>query len=509
MFIILFTISVVLCYIYNLRQFKYFSKKHIKYDRPLPIFGNHLQVVFSRKTEVQMVNALYKKYPHEKVVGYYKGTKPIVVIRDLEVIKHVLSVNFLEFTDRGVQSNTKIDPLMRNVFTEVGDTWRIIRNYLSPAFSSSKLKNMLPLIVDCTHKLVSVAHNLALEEKEFDACNLSARFTIDVIGACGFGIDMKSMNNEHSLFLHLRDILFVKSKMRILVSGIYDLFPNIFPEIMRFKRSNIQQIIKKIFDSVCSQKTDDAITHDFLDMMLKLRQIGKLSGDAMEVDENGKKKKIVIEFDEDRMLAQLYIFFVAGFETSSTVMGYAMHQLAFHPEIQNEVQQEIDEILAKNDNKLCYQSLCQMNLLEMVTKESLRLFPPGAAIGRTCTKDFVIPELNIQIEAGTTVGIPVYGIQTDPQFFENPLEFNPKRFSNEASQNRHKYVFLPFGEGPRKCIGARLGTLIVMAGLAVLLEKFSIKPSPSSTRNIKVNPASYIVHSVDGGLPMQLILKNK
>ncbi|CAH4036124.1 unnamed protein product [Pieris brassicae] len=326
---------------------------------------------------------------------------------------------------------------------------------------------MVALIVDCTHKLVNVAHNLALEEKEFDACNLSARFTIDVIGACGFGIDMKSMNNEHSLFLHLRDILFIKSKMRILISV------------------------------------------DFLDMMLKLRQIGKLSGDAMEVDENGKKKKVEIEFDEDRMLAQLYIFFVAGFETSSTVMGYAMHQLAYHPEIQIEVQQEIDEILAKNDNKLCYQSLSEMNLLEQVTKEALRLFPPGAALGRICTKDFVIPELNIQIEAGTTVGIPVYGIQTDPQFFENPLKFNPKRFSHEASQNRHKYVFLPFGEGPRKCIGARFGTLIVMAGLAVVLEKFTIKPSPSSTINIKVNPASYVVQSIEGGLPVQLNLRKK
>ncbi|XP_045520668.1 probable cytochrome P450 6a18 [Pieris brassicae] len=509
MFIILFTISVVLCYFYSLRQFNYFSKKHIKYDRPLPIFGNHLQVVFSKKTEDEMLNALYKKYPNEKVVGYYKGTKPIVVIRDLEIIKHVLSLNFLEFTDRSLQSNTKIDPLMRNIFTEVGDTWKITRNYLTPAFSSSKLKKMVALIVDCTHKLVNVAHNLALEEKEFDACNLSARFTIDVIGACGFGIDMKSMNNEHSLFLHLRDILFIKSKMRSLISGFYDLFPNIFPKRMRFKRSNVQQIIKKIFDSVCSQKTDDTRTDDFLDMMLKLRQIGKLSGDSMEVDENGKKKKVEIEFDEDRMLAQLYIFFVAGFETSSTVMGYAMHQLAYHPEIQIEVQQEIDEILAKNDNKLCYQSLSEMNLLEQVTKEALRLFPPGAALGRICTKDFVIPELNILIEAGTTVGIPVYGIQTDPQFFENPLKFNPKRFSHEASQNRHKYVFLPFGEGPRKCIGARFGTLIVMAGLAVVLEKFTIKSSPSSTINIKVNPASYVVQSIEGGLPVQLNLRKK
>ncbi|CAK1544732.1 unnamed protein product [Leptosia nina] len=95
----------------------------------------------------------------------------------------------------------------------------------------------------------------------------------------------------------------------------------------------------------------------------------------------------------------------------------------------------------------------------------------------------------------------------DPKYFKDPEKFNPKRFLHEMSEPTHKYAYLPFGEGPRKCIGARLGTLETMMGLAATLHKFTIKPSPSTTRKVKLNRTSFLVQVVDGGLPVQLTLR--
>lgn len=83
----------------------------------------------------------------------------------------------------------------------------------------------------------------------------------------------------------------------------------------------------------------------------------------------------------------------------------------------------------------------------------MRLYPPGATIYRQCTKDFNVPETNISIRKGDYIFINFYGFYRDPEYFPNPDIFDPERFSVEECEKRHPYLFLPFGEGPRNCIG--------------------------------------------------------
>ncbi|CAK1544733.1 unnamed protein product [Leptosia nina] len=510
MFLAFFLIGLCIFYFYSIKKFVFFSQKSIKHDPPVPIFGNHVQVAFGRRTQTEVFNSLYKRYPSEKIVGYYKGTKPEFLVRDPEIIKHVLNTNFSEFCNRGVRRDPKVEPLMLNMFSEDGSVWKLLRHNLSPAFSGSKLKSMFPIIVSCTNKLVTVAKELALEGKEFDACILCARFTIDLVGASGFGIDMNTINNEQSLFLKLRELMFIKSNWQMFLYGIHDLFPESFIKKIHISRPQVRLIIKQILDSVRSQRTNDTNPrNDFINLLLELGKVGKISGESLETDANGKYKEMEMDFNDDHIIAQLFIFFMAGFETSSTTMSYAMHKLAFHPEIQQEVQREIDKSLAKHNNKLCYESVSEMVLLELIVKECLRLFPPAGYTSRISSNDCVLPDVNVEIKKGTKIIIPIQGIQLDPVYFENPEQFNPKRFLHETLQPRHKYAYIPFGEGPRKCIGARLGTLETMAGLAAVLNKFDIKTSPSSTRNIHPNRAAYLIQFIDGGLPLRLTLREK
>ncbi|XP_011705277.1 PREDICTED: probable cytochrome P450 6a13 [Wasmannia auropunctata] len=153
--------------------------------------------------------------------------------------------------------------------------------------------------------------------------------------------------------------------------------------------------------------------------------------------------------------AQSYIFFLAGFETSSTTMTYALYEMAQHQDIQDKVCEEIDEVLAKYDD-LTYDAVNEMPYLHKVINETMRKYPPLPGLNRICTKEIVLPTTNIRVPKGTLISIPVLGLHRDPSIYPDPDKFDPERFSAEEIAKRHRYAYLPFGEGPHICIGEEM-----------------------------------------------------
>ncbi|KAJ8936058.1 hypothetical protein NQ318_004959 [Aromia moschata] len=113
-----------------------------------------------------------------------------------------------------------------------------------------------------------------------------------------------------------------------------------------------------------------------------------------------------------------------------------------------------------------------MKYLKQVIDETLRKYPPLPFITRECVKEYKVPDDNLTIEKGVICTIPIRGIHYDEKYFENPNEFNPDRFSEDNKKTRHPYSHLPFGEGPRVCIGERFGIMQTKIGLASILKKF-------------------------------------
>jgi cytochrome P450 family 6 len=143
-----------------------------------------------------------------------------------------------------------------------------------------------------------------------------------------------------------------------------------------------------------------------------------------------------------------------GFETTSTATSFCLYELAKNPEIQRKLQNEIDEVLL-TDNKVHefnYEKIKSMKYLAACVDEALRKYPPGPFLSRETTKDYQIPGTKITIRKGTSVVVPVFGIQNDPDYYEEPDTFKPERFLKNSGEERH--TFMPFGEGSRKCIGA-------------------------------------------------------
>ncbi|CAD0198413.1 CYP6AN31 [Chrysodeixis includens] len=504
-------IVLVLLYKYLTKNHDYWEKRNVKYEKPVPIFGTNYKNVTAQKSIIEISVEAYKKYPDEPVVGLLRGTTPELVVRDLDIARRILNVDFAYFYPRGTGRNPELEPLFYNLFHVDGDLWKLLRQRLTPTFTTAKLKNMFPLVVKCAEKLQHVGEDVVSRGGECDVRDLMARFTMEFIGACGFGIEMDTINNEQSLFKQLGNKIFRPYLRKHAINFLCDLFPDLSTILQKLLReSEIHDSITVILKNILEQRNYKPIgRNDFIDLLLELEGKGKIKGESVEKrKEDGTPEQVEMEMNLTYMAAQVFVFFAAGFETSSSATSFMLHQLAYHPEEQRKIQEEIDRVLSKYDNKVCYDSISEMTALSNGFKEALRLFPSLGALHRKCARRYTIPELNLTLDPGVKIIVPVQAIQNDEKYFDNPSQFLPDRF-NDPNVGRHKYAYMPFGEGPRACIGARLGEMQSLAGLAAVLHKFSVEPGPRTQRYPEVNHGSNVIQSIKGGLPLKLSLRNK
>ncbi|XP_026729651.1 cytochrome P450 6B5-like [Trichoplusia ni] len=504
-------IVLVLLYKYVTRNHDYWEKRNVKYEKPISIFGTNYENVVAKKSIIEISIEIYNKYPNEPVVGLLRGTTPELVVRDLEIVRKILNVDFAHFYPRGTGRDPKLEPLFYNLFHVEGDLWKLLRQRLTPTFTTAKLKNMFPLVVKCAEKVQIVGEDIVNRGGECDVRDLMARFTMEFIGACGFGIEMDTINDEQSLFKQLGNKIFRPYFRKQAINALCDLFPDLQTVLQKLLReSDIIDAVTEILEKIREQRNYKPIgRNDFIDLLLELEGKGKIIGDSIEKNKaDGTPEQVEMEMDLTYMAAQVFVFFAAGFETSSSATSFMLHQLAYHPEEQKKIQEEIDRVLSKYNNKLCYDSISEMTALSNGFKESLRIFPSLGALHRKCARRYTIPELNLTLDPGVKIIIPLQAIQNDEKYFDNPSQFMPDRF-NDPNVGRHKYAYMPFGEGPRACIGARLGEMQSLAGLAAVLHKFSVEPAANTKRYPEVNHGSNIVQSIKGGLPLKLRLRDK
>ncbi|XP_061720091.1 cytochrome P450 6B6-like [Cydia pomonella] len=502
------TIAVVLIvlvalYLYNVRTFDYWEKRGVKHDKPVLIFGNNADNYLMRKSVSEKAVEMYWKYPNERIVGFFRSTRPELVIRDPEIVKHLLVSDFYHFYPRGLIANRKyMEPIMKNLFFADGDLWRLLRQRMTPAFTSGKLKAMFPLIVERAERLQERALAAAAGSRTIDARDLMARYTTDFIGACGFGIDAGSLNEEESAFRKLGASIFKIDNMRFMSSILKQFMPRLFCHLKPM--GQIEKGIKELVGAILRErKYQPSSRHDFIDLLIESKNKGLMTGESIEhMKPDGTPEVASLEMNEDLMAAQVFIFFAAGFETSSSATSFTLHQLAYNPNVQKKVQEEIDRVLGQHNNKLSYDAVKEMTYLDWTFKEGMRMFPSLGFLMRECSRKYTIPDTDVTIDEGVRIVVPLQALHMDPQYFENPEEFQPERFSPEEFNLVQKSIYLPFGVGPRACIGERLGLMQSLAGLAAVLSKFTVSPAPESVRRPKVEPKSGVVQTIKGGLPL-------
>ncbi|CAD7012835.1 cytochrome P450 6a9 [Ceratitis capitata] len=473
------------------RNLTYWKRRGIPCDEPHWLYGN-LNGVTKTISLAEAFARVYRRYLGTgPFCGFYTLQKPCVLVLTPELTKQVLIKDFANFSDRGLYTNEEDDPLTGHLFALSGQKWRFMRNKLSPTFTSGQMKFMFPTVLSVAENFVDTMQAELEKNEVIEIKDLLARFTTDVIGSCAFGIECNSLKNPDAIFRDMGRRIFTDRRHGELVNTLISVAPGLARKLhVRFVPDAIANFFTKIVrEAVDYREKNQVQRKDFLNLLMELNK-GNLK---FEDKTDGRGLSI------DEMTAQVFVFFVAGFETSSTTLAFLLYELALNPDMQQRLREEIIEAVGQHDGKVTYECINSMPYMKQVISETLRKYPVLPNLQREALADYVVPgHPKYVIEKGATVFISVMGIHHNPDIYPDPQRFDPERFSPEALKTRDTINWLPFGDGPRNCIGLRFGQMQIRVALTYLLQNFVFMQSGLTEVPLKLNIKQFLNSSENG-----------
>ncbi|XP_070568646.1 cytochrome P450 3A29-like [Ptychodera flava] len=468
-------LGAVLLYVYGTWTFSTFSSQGIPGPKPLLLVGSFFSLMKGFPQKLLEYNQEYGR-----LYGMFLGRSPSLVVSDADMLKEILVKQFNNFHIRR-KAVVKIKPISNSIIDLYGPAWKYARNVLTPTFSGSKMREMSKTIDHCTDTLVNNLQKNVDAGTDVDMKITFGCFSMDCIAGAAFGLEVDSQNNPDDPFVtNMRVVLNLNvfnPKLLLLVffpslGKLYDKYDIsvISPKAMNFFSEVTEQAM-----NIRQSEAGDTKHIDFLQLMLNAHK----DFDEVEMpDEDHLTDKDIGYFKErgltnPEIIGNAFVFFFAGYETTSTCLACTAYLLAVNPDAQDKIISEIDSIM-ENHDELNYAALQEMSYLDMVISESLRLYPPTVKSDRLCTQSCTINGVHVQKDM--RILIPIYAIHMDPDYWPDPNKFIPERFTKEEKEKRNPYTWLPFGNGPRNCIGMRFALMEVKLALVRVLQKFKFEP---------------------------------
>ncbi|XP_032665501.1 cytochrome P450 9e2-like [Odontomachus brunneus] len=465
------------CIHHLFRRFNYFKRNGIIHVSPVLVIGGMASVLFRRISLADYLHKLYYYKPNAKYFGFYATSRPVILLRDSELIKEIFIKNFDSFPNRRGLGEFNDILFSKNLFSLRGQKWRDVRTLLSPAFTSSKMKTMYNLMTECAVDFVKALSYISADKSDMDMKDVFSKYTNDVIATCAFGIKVDSMNDSiNNFYLHGKEATsFLGTR------ALKFFFVRTFPTLsnllrLRFLSENTTNFFKDIIQTTIATRDAKNITRpDMIQLMMDIR--GKRENER--------------ELSIDDMVAQAFVFFLGGFETTSTAMSFIAHELAANPDIQAKLQHEIDEVLENSDGEVTYETINGLKYLDAVISEVLRLYPPAVFIERQCDRPYELPpalpsEKSIILKKDQLIWVPIYAIHRDEKYYDEPEKFRPERFFDKNSYYNSP-CYAPFGLGPRMCIANRFALLEIKVLMFHLLSQCDLKPCAKTTLPVKLS----------------------
>ncbi len=371
-------------------------------------------------------------------------TRQVYVATGPQYAAHLLQKNHRNY-QKDKPSHVVGSVIGNGILTSEGEYWLRQRRLVQPGFHKTQIEFLSTLMAEETDHVLQQLK--ARPEQEVH--QLMTQLALQVVSRALFskGIDEQGLRLVEDCLIILLELMVMKIRdpLRVLRYKLTGKLDDYWA-----RRRQLDAFILRIVDQ---RQAEGPGPGDLLDMLLTARD-----------EDTG------LPLTREEVLQELMALFLAGFETSANGLSWTLLLLDQHPEARAQLQEEVDRVLGQGPVR--FEQLSQLPYTRQVIEESLRLYPPAWIIGREALGPDQIGELSLQ--TGDNISIFIYGLHRNPAYWPDPEKFMPERMAAEAKRNFVSHQYIPFGGGPRLCIGHQFAMVEMQIALAMLFQRFKV-----------------------------------
>jgi cytochrome P450 len=367
------------------------------------------------------------------------------LINKPEYIEHVLLTNHQNYS-KSHFLRSMLGPLLgEGLLISEGELWRRQRRIAAPAFHNKRITELVATMASCTESTLARWRSTT---GPFDVAAEMMALTLNIIARTMFSTDV---SREVEAARRLMNIGMTLRPSMLDLFGLPEWLPRRQPAACRRAIAEFDALVARL---LAERRTDGIDRGDLLSMLLAARD--PETGEGMS---------------DKQLRDEILTIFLAGHETTANVLSWTWYLLARHPEAETRLHDELDRVLGGRMPN--FTDLAELKWTRMVVEEAMRLYPPAHAIARTAIREDRIG--GVRVPTGATISISMYVTHRNPNLWPEPDRFDPERFAPAAVAQRHRFAYLPFGGGPRICIGNSFAIAEAQVVVAAIAQRYRLR----------------------------------
>ena len=409
---------------------------------------------------------------NQPIVSVPNFGKKLHVITDPEGMMQVLQHEAKIFTKTAIDARILGPATKEGLLSVHGEQWKRQRKAVAPMFRKRHMEDLAPLIATTLDGFCERLN----KEPEIELNAAMAELTFDVLAKALLG-DPQGIDGER-----------LKYATRNMVTSAGTLrpddllpFPKWVPRPISPKGSRALKRLKAAADDLIAERKRNPVEDDLVSLLIAARD--PKTGEGLSAREQ-----------RDNLIG----FFIAGHETTALTLTWALYLIGMHKPTADRIRAEVLEVCGPDGN-VAYDQMAELKFTQAVIDETMRLYPPAPMLNRLCHEDTVVSER--EIKAGDTFLLCNYVMHRTERLWDNPLAFDPDRFLRDPSLKAKGAPYMPFGAGPRICVGAAFATMEAVMSLARLVRDYDVK----IPEDCYPKPLMTVTLRPQGGVPARMV----